>query len=411
MIDFTTLQGLTIPEGVVTQITDASGRVLWALSGGKIVLEVEKITATTYAGETSYADETFILLDIYPKTNSTVTVTYGGLTKTITDTSGAEEPNAQQVYFGTFNGVSDSVTTPESGTLTIMGDCLAFACGSYQNGSKDSSVGYCACIYRVDSFGMVNDIPEYAFRGKTLKQTSLEIPSTVKRIGQYAFNVGASGASESMLSNVSIANGVERICGYAFSYCVSLASVNIPASVKEMGYTAIEVLSSLQVSWNNPFPHVAASISLDERNPYFRIDGNCLIEIATSKVVCGVNNDIDIPSYITGLMGNCFCGRKLLTHITIPAGVTDIPTGAFEGTGLTSVTIPPNVIDIGIKAFNTESLTSVTLLPTTPPEVEGSGDNASFHNNTTFIVPKGCGETYKKAVGWSDYADRIVEAS
>ena len=29
MIDFATLQGLTIPEGVVTQITDASGRVIW----------------------------------------------------------------------------------------------------------------------------------------------------------------------------------------------------------------------------------------------------------------------------------------------------------------------------------------------------------------------------------------------
>lgn len=30
MIDFSTLQGLTIPEGNVTQIDDASGRVLWS---------------------------------------------------------------------------------------------------------------------------------------------------------------------------------------------------------------------------------------------------------------------------------------------------------------------------------------------------------------------------------------------
>ena len=30
MIDFATLKGLTIPEGVVTQITDASGMVLWS---------------------------------------------------------------------------------------------------------------------------------------------------------------------------------------------------------------------------------------------------------------------------------------------------------------------------------------------------------------------------------------------
>ena len=31
-IDFSTLKGVTIPEGVVTQITDALGNVLWASS-------------------------------------------------------------------------------------------------------------------------------------------------------------------------------------------------------------------------------------------------------------------------------------------------------------------------------------------------------------------------------------------
>lgn len=33
MIDFSALQSVAIPEGVVTQITDASGRVLWRLAG------------------------------------------------------------------------------------------------------------------------------------------------------------------------------------------------------------------------------------------------------------------------------------------------------------------------------------------------------------------------------------------
>lgn len=32
MIDFSTLKGLSIPEGVVKQITDANGRVLWSAS-------------------------------------------------------------------------------------------------------------------------------------------------------------------------------------------------------------------------------------------------------------------------------------------------------------------------------------------------------------------------------------------
>ena len=36
-MDFATLQGLTIPEGVVTQITDASGAVLWSAKRNAIV--------------------------------------------------------------------------------------------------------------------------------------------------------------------------------------------------------------------------------------------------------------------------------------------------------------------------------------------------------------------------------------
>lgn len=31
MIDFSTLQGLTIPEGTVTKIEDSAGNVLWSL--------------------------------------------------------------------------------------------------------------------------------------------------------------------------------------------------------------------------------------------------------------------------------------------------------------------------------------------------------------------------------------------
>ena len=131
MIDFSTLQALTVPEGVVTKI-EKDGVVLWELPvGGSIVLEVKKITSNTYVGSTTYNGETFILLDIYPRSGGTVTVTYGGLTKTITDDGTAETPNAQQVFFGTFNGVTDEVETPDSGKLTIRGDCYAFGCSTF----------------------------------------------------------------------------------------------------------------------------------------------------------------------------------------------------------------------------------------------------------------------------------------
>lgn len=193
-INFSTLQGLTIPRGVVTQISDASGRVIWA-AGGKVVLTVEKITSDTYAGETTYTGESFILLDIYPKTNGTVKVTYGGLTKTITDTSGAEKPNAQRVFFGTFNGVSDSVTTPASGKLTIDGDYYAFGQSAFDTQSKSNMGGNNQCILSINDWGIVTEIPPYAFKyivnkekpDHIPKMTSVTIPESITSIGSQAF--------------------------------------------------------------------------------------------------------------------------------------------------------------------------------------------------------------------------------
>lgn len=187
-------KGWEIPEGKVIKVEDADGRVIWMLASDNnkpIILEVEKITSDTYAAETTYTGEQFILLDIYPKTNGTVTVTYGGLTKTITDTSGAAEPNAQQVFFGTFNGVSDEVETPASGTLTIEGGYVAFACGKHNYTKAFSKM--CPCVTAITDFGEVEYIPDKAF-GDTLttencKITSVVIPSSVTRIGYDAFFV------------------------------------------------------------------------------------------------------------------------------------------------------------------------------------------------------------------------------
>lgn len=244
MIDFATLKGLTIPEGVVVKI-ESGGVVLWELqTGGKVILEVAKITSMTYAGETSYSDENFILLDIYPKTNGTVSVTYGGLTKTITDTSGAAEPNAQQVFFGTLYGVSDSEETPASGTLTIEGDCAAFGYGVYKYNSKGNDYE-CACVTKIVDFGMVDHIPDRAFYkdfttpsaiGAHKLASELVISSTIKTIGASAFY------NRMELTDVTIGEGVVSIGQMAFNTpfarpipSVTMLSKNPPELVADAG--------------------------------------------------------------------------------------------------------------------------------------------------------------------------------
>lgn len=265
MIDFSTLKGLTIPEGVVTQITDAQGNVLWKLENDKpIILEVEKITSDTYAGETTYTGEQFILLDIYPKTNGTVTVTYGGLTKTVTDTSGAEKPNAQEVFFGTFNGVSDSVETPASGELTISGAYYAYACGEFGSTSGKTTGSYCSCITNIIEFGEPELVPAYAFY-QCEKIAAVSLPNGVISIGNSAFygcvalksftfseglqTIGSYAFYNAFLSNSSterftltLLEGLQTIGQYAFAsnnaVLVAFEEVTLPSTIVSIGQIA-----------------------------------------------------------------------------------------------------------------------------------------------------------------------------
>ena len=282
-IDFSKLTGWSTSRGVVTQVADASGRVLWMLNagGGKVILEVDKITSNTYAAEIIYENEEFILLDIYPKTNGTVSVTYGGLTKTITDTSGAEEPNAQRVFFGTFDGVSDSVVTSTSGELTIEGDCAAFGCTTFETAKVAASI-YDGLI-EIKSFGNVEYIPDYAFSG------------TGVAIGQSCYQ----------LTSVTISNSVTSIGNYAFYNCTGLTSVTISDSVTSIGEFSFSGCTGL------------TNIVVDSDNENYIAENGILFN----------KDKTEICVYPTAS-----------GHYTIPNSVTSIGYYAFNGcTGLTSV--------------------------------------------------------------------------
>lgn len=51
-IDFSTLKGLAIPEGSVTQIVDSSGNVLWKASSGGIVFYIDAVEYQAEEGMT-----------------------------------------------------------------------------------------------------------------------------------------------------------------------------------------------------------------------------------------------------------------------------------------------------------------------------------------------------------------------
>lgn len=443
MIDFSTLTGLTTPRGVVTQITDASGRVLWMLNtGGPVILEVKKITSNTYAGETTYNNEEFILLDIYPKkAGSTVDVTYGGLTKTLTFTG----TNAKQVFFGTFNGISDSVETPASGELIIEGDYSAFGCGSFDVSSKIND--YCGFIVGITDWGTVERIPTNAFTD-CVDLLSVTIPDKVKSIsGVGTFH------SCAKLNSVTLPNRIETIVQSMFYDCAQLSNFIIPDSVTFIGADAFFNCRSLNdVTIPANVASVGGSAFYGCTNLALTALPDGITSIGSRAFYYCENITVNkMPSGMTAIPEYCFHGCTKVDAGTFDyTGITDIGKSAFEKSAFTVrelrlpegvvsigerafaytfrggyeesyLYIPSTVTSIGAKAFMNgnqapEYPANIYCYATVPPTVtpDSDGEYKMFHDYYKMVkitVPKGCGEAYKAAAGWSEYADNIVEAS
>ena len=397
-----TIEIQAMNQANVTQIADASGRVIWRLKGDEpeggesVVLNVSKITSDTYAASTAYTGETFVLLDIYPKAaDSTVNVTYGGLTKTLTFSG----TNAQQVYFGTFNGVSDTTETPASGEIVIEGGCDGFGCGTYQMQNVTTNKGenkYCSCITEVVDWGNVTTIPNYGFYQCSSLAFS-KIPDRITSIGTYAFY----GCNKITLSK--LPNGITSIGTYTFYGCNNITLSELPSSITSVGSFAFYNCYNMTLSG---LPNGITSIE------------------STAFKGCSNITLSELPSGLVSLGISAFesCGK--ITVSALPIGITSIGSSVFQScTSITRFTIHENVTSIGTRAFNMggsqNTLQNVTLLSRTPPTLQQvSSYSPPYHNfgygtNFVFTVPSGCASAYKADETWvaSGYADYVVEAS
>lgn len=119
-----------------------------------------------------------------------------------------------------------------------------------------------------------------------------------------------------------------------------------------------------------------------------------------------------IPNSVTRIGNYAFSACSSLTSITIPNSVTHIGDYTFQAcNSLTSIIIPNSMTNIGSAAFIwCRKLANVTLLSTTPPTLSSD----AFFNATALTVitvPKGSLSAYQTATNWSQYADKMVEAS
>ena len=209
------------------------------------------------------------------------------------------------------------------------------------------------------------DVDKTALDGESV-EGSLTIPETVNgytvvKIGKYAFAVFYK------MTSVTIPNTVTAIDDCAFQQCIGLTSFELPASVTNIGNSALYALGSA----------ISIKVAKDNQNYDSRDNCNAIIETATNKLLFGCKTTT-IPSSVTGICSYAFAWLPEL-NLFIPSSVTQIETSAFWGTNY--------VIQVEY---------------TTPPAIDGSEFRV---DNSSLIVPLGCKEAYSKAWGWKRFSN------
>ncbi|MBR4552686.1 MAG: leucine-rich repeat domain-containing protein [Bacteroidaceae bacterium] len=222
----------------------------------------------------------------------------------------------------------------------------------------------------------------------TFQPTALEevyLPSTLRTIGNWAFQFCVN------LKRIHFQEGLDSISPGAFTYCLKLESLNLPASVRGFGEGQGCLLA-------------CKDITLDEANPYLTLQDGVLFNkektILLQYPAAREGESYRIPDGVKTVLGYSFEGNSSLKSLTIPASVDSMGRCWYEYTRLSEIrmesSVPPRSADSNLW-FDNSGLAGSWLYPA-----------YDFKNSVTLYVPRGSKETYAATAPWSDFTN-IVE--
>ena len=152
---------------------------------------------------------------------------------------------------------------------------------------------------------------------------SVSIPSTVTKIGDYAF------ALNKGMRSVSLPNSIKQIGEYAFAEDEGVKKISLPSGLESIGDFAFAWTSITDISFPSRLKSIGQSAFYDTK----------LLKVR-------------IPSTIKYLDKDVFSCCEDLKEVTFEKGLLkEIPEDLFSYTALSSITIPENIVSIGDSAF------------------------------------------------------------
>lgn len=283
----------------------------------------------------------------------------------------------------------------------------------------------CTALQAISIPASVNNIGARAFYNCS-GLTSITFAGRVDTIGEYAF-YGCDALTDMLstgkifvkcpvaATSCTIPAGTEEIADYAFANCQSLTALDIPSTVKKIGNSAFESCKINNTSFetytlpaglewigscafkDGNYTKITVPQSVRYMGGYVFAETKTLVsaELLYSSADllyegawypnqslqgtfsgCSALKSVTLPQDIRIVGGRTFQDCTSLTSIDLPASVTKIEDYTFSGcTSLASITLPEKLETIGDHAFyGCSSLTSIDI----PDYVRTIDDGAFF---------------------------------
>ena len=368
------LTSITIPDGVTSIGSDAF-RDCTGLTSITIPAGVTSIGSYAFYGCSGLASIT-----IPDSVTSIGEDAFYGCTGLTSVTIGAGVTSIGSSAFWNCSGLA-SITIPDS--VTSIGSFAFEACTGLTSvtiGEGVTSIGSYA-FYNCTGLTEINwnavSVADFDYNSNVFRNAgtagdgiAVTFGEGVEKIPACLFYVSNS-SDRPNIKSVTIGSNVTSIGGYAFYNCTGLTSVYYTGDIA--GWCGISGLGAVMSSGRTLYidgSKVEGAVTVP--------DGVTSIPSYAFAYQTGITS-VTIPDSVTSIGNRAFYNCTGLTSITIPDSVTSIGSYAFAWcTGLTSITIPDSVTSIGLGAFRyCSGLTSITI----PDSVTSIGDYA-FYNCT-----------------------------
>ena len=170
--------------------------------------------------------------------------------------------------------------------------------------------------------------------GKSYSVCPVGLPDVIKELvfpGEYnglPVTEVHGGGSEVSIETIIISEGI-KVVSASFADCFNIKNIYIPASVI---YIGMGTFNSRPTMGYPSFikSNVIEKIVVAEGNPYYHVDGNCLIETKSKKIILGCNSSV-IPDdgSVKSIGYAAFANCKSIETIVLPESIIELEHAAF----------------------------------------------------------------------------------